>query len=162
MDWIRVARSEELPVPGSRKHLEIRARFVSIIRGADGTLHCLDSVCYHTGGPLMLGDIEEVNGVECIRCPWHNYPIRLLDGAKPYRSMELQGGKLVPAAWGQAEKRQRVHSVDERADGIYVRLSSELRVDRHAENAECESDRWAYHASAARNVAMHEGRLRPR
>lgn len=158
-EWHRIGESRELAAPGARKHAEVRGRFVSAIRGADGALHCLDSVCYHAGGPLMLGEIEEVNGAECIRCPWHNYPIRLADGAKAYKAMDMDAhGKPVPAGWRLSEHRQRVHGVEERPDGgVYVRLSSEERVGRHAEDAQCESDRWAYDAGAAGSVHKHSG-----
>jgi len=37
----------------------------------DGQLYCLDSVCFHAGGPLALGDIEELpDGKACLKCPW--------------------------------------------------------------------------------------------
>lgn len=165
--WHRVANLGDLVQPGDRKHVVVNGRYVSVVRGLDGRVHCLDSVCYHTGGPLLLGDIEEVNGWECVRCPWHNYPVRLVDGAKAYKQMEAaEDGKLLPAGWKLSEHRQRVHAVEERGDGIFVRLSSEERVDRHAvEELECESDRWAYNTNAANNVLRHvggraEGKLR--
>ena len=41
-----------------RAHVQVEGRFVSVLRARDG-LHCIDSVCYHTGGPLTIGDIEE-------------------------------------------------------------------------------------------------------
>lgn len=153
--FVRVADAHELARPGSRKHVEVRERFVSLIRGRDGVLHCLDAVCYHAGGPLTVGDIEEVNGSECVKCPWHDYPVRLADGGKPYKPMDFEGGKLVPKGWAVSERRQRVHEVAERPDGLYVRLTSEVRVDRHAEDAEFESDKWAYNESAAANVFRH-------
>lgn len=34
-------------------------------------LYCLDSVCFHAGGPLALGDVEELpDGRSCLKCPW--------------------------------------------------------------------------------------------
>jgi nitrite reductase/ring-hydroxylating ferredoxin subunit len=151
-EWLAVARSDELAVAGTRKHLEVRGRYVSLIRGRDGVLHCIDSVCYHTGGPLLVGDIEEVNGDECVRCPWHSYGVRLVDGARPYKKMDMGGGgKLVSVGWQVSERRQRVHPVEER-DGEVRVLVSDVRADRHAEHVEYESDRWAYNASAAGNV----------
>lgn len=33
---------------------------------------CVDNLCYHNGGPLYMGDIEELKGGHvCIICPWH-------------------------------------------------------------------------------------------
>mmetsp|Transcript_22132 Transcript_22132/g.56082 ORF Transcript_22132/g.56082 Transcript_22132/m.56082 type:complete len:174 (+) Transcript_22132:187-708(+) len=157
-EWALIARSYELSAPGARKHVEVRQRFVSLIRGRNGQLHCMDSVCYHAGGPLTVGDIEDVNGYECIRCPWHQYPVRLVDGAKLYKKMEMNDlGKLQSVGWEASENRQRVHAVEERQNGVYVLLSSELRIDRHAEETECESDRWAYNASAVQSVLRHCG-----
>ncbi|KAG8460537.1 hypothetical protein KFE25_013187 [Diacronema lutheri] len=161
-EWVLAARPGEVGGDvGARKHLQLNERFVSLIRGRNGGLHCLDSVCYHAGGPLLIGDVEDVNGVECIRCPWHAYPVRLVDGAKPYKRLHVMpDGTLGRASWELSERRQRVHMVDERADGVWVRLTSDARVDRHAEGAECESDRWAYRESAGRNVLRHGGPLK--
>ena len=38
--------------------------FVLFILTSSASLprHCLDSICYHTGGPLTIGDIEDING----------------------------------------------------------------------------------------------------
>ena len=103
------------------------------------------------GGPLTIGDIEDVNGKECVRCPWHHYPVVLEDGSKLYQAMEFKGGKLQPAGWKATEKRQRVHNVEEREDGIYVRLTSLEDVGRQCTDGEYESDRWAFNEDAAMN-----------
>lgn len=34
------------------------------------------------GGPLGLGDIEDVNGHTCLVCPWHYYVVALENGEK--------------------------------------------------------------------------------
>lgn len=34
------------------------------------------------GGPLALGDIEDVNGHTCLVCPWHYYVVALENGEK--------------------------------------------------------------------------------
>lgn len=54
---------DALPSSGSRLHATVlepdgKSRFVSVIRHGS-ELHCLDSTCYHAGGPLTAGDIEE-------------------------------------------------------------------------------------------------------
>lgn len=37
----------------------------------------MDSVCSHMGGPLgEQGDIEDIEGSACIRCPWHGRRVR--------------------------------------------------------------------------------------
>ncbi|CAD5120907.1 DgyrCDS9460 [Dimorphilus gyrociliatus] len=39
---------------------------------------------HYSGGPLEQGDIEDFmvgrNRVPCVKCPWHNWRINLLDG----------------------------------------------------------------------------------
>ena len=43
----------------------------------DGEVYAIDSICYHAGGPLAVGDIEDVNGHPCVLCPWHHYKVRV-------------------------------------------------------------------------------------
>ncbi|XP_054108091.1 Rieske domain-containing protein isoform X2 [Callithrix jacchus] len=45
-----------------------------------GEYHAMDIRCYHSGGPLHLGDIEDFDGRPCIVCPWHKYKITLATG----------------------------------------------------------------------------------
>ena len=55
-----------------RIHVCLDGRYVSVIQH-NGKLYCIDSTCYHNGGPLAMGDIEDVDGEACIICPWHKY-----------------------------------------------------------------------------------------
>ncbi|CAE7240463.1 unnamed protein product, partial [Symbiodinium pilosum] len=145
--------------PGARLHAEVQGRFVSVVQGQGGVLHCIDSICYHTGGPLAIGDIEEVNGELCIRCPWHDYGVRLTDGAKPYQSMKFDPAtkKLIPDGWKYTRNTQRTHEVMLREGGgqeggIWVKLSQEGKF---------ESDQFAYNANAAKNVAQGDRAFAP-
>ena len=118
-----------------------RERFVSVIRHG-GRLYALDSTCYHAGGPLTVGDIEEVDGRACVSCPWHAYKVTLDSGEKLYRSCEKDAdGKLVPAGWKSVGPRQRVHLVKEvPGEGIFVQLSlggAPVDSDSYAHNAHC-------------------------
>ncbi|KAH3888089.1 hypothetical protein DPMN_012114 [Dreissena polymorpha] len=37
--------------------------------------------CPHAGGPLHLGEIEDLGeGLLCVRCPWHGWKVDLLSG----------------------------------------------------------------------------------
>ena len=104
----------------------MNGRFVTVIRVGSNELYCVDSTCYHAGGPIGLGDLEEVNGEICIKCPWHSYCVSLKDGSKLYEALELDKTtkKLTPAGWRKKEHAQRVHEVREAADGaVAVRLS---------------------------------------
>jgi nitrite reductase/ring-hydroxylating ferredoxin subunit len=111
---------------GDRLHCNVDGRFVSVVRSRRG-LHCVDSTCYHAGGPIGLGDLEEVNGELCIKCPWHSYCVSLVDGSKLYEALEMDKDtkKLTPAGWRKKHKAQRVHMVQEVQGVIYVKLSLE-------------------------------------
>lgn len=47
-----------------------------------GTVYAVDEICPHTGGPLHLGDIEELGEARlpCIVCPWHSWKFSLQTG----------------------------------------------------------------------------------
>jgi len=94
------------------------------------SLHCIDSTCYHTGGPLGNGDIEEVNGEACIVCPWHMYQIALQDGGKYYKPL-LMGPdqKMVPGDWKKKPKAQRTHFVRKSVDAVFVKLNKSDKYD---------------------------------
>lgn len=71
-------------------------------------LYCVDEKCPHAGmrlvitsknfnfnegGPLHLGDIEEIGYHPCIICPWHKFSFQLTNGKIVYphkRSEQLQ------------------------------------------------------------------------
>ena len=163
--WHQITESDELlQSAGARVHVKIDGRFVSVVRTSNSNsneskLHCIDAVCYHMGGPLTVGDIEEVNGEVCIKCPWHHYNVTLDTGAKLYQKMDFDPTtkKLVPAGWHASERRQRVHGVERRGQSgaVWVRLTSNDKgATRHqeADTLDFVSDKWAYNAGAAGNV----------
>ncbi|XP_031566428.1 Rieske domain-containing protein-like [Actinia tenebrosa] len=47
-----------------------------------GIVYAMDSKCPHMGGPLHLGDIEELGEAKlpCIVCPWHSWKYSLSTG----------------------------------------------------------------------------------
>jgi nitrite reductase/ring-hydroxylating ferredoxin subunit len=82
------------------------ARSGSGCRLPDGSfVWAMDRVCYHMGGPLELGDLEDLGlpGGPVVRCPWHSYRIGLADGAGLYQQ--------TPGQWKSKGIRQRVHAV---------------------------------------------------
>ena len=83
------------------------------------------------GGPLGLGDIEEINGQSCLNCSWHHYKITIAGGEKLYESTEFDKatGKLKPAGWKSVGQKQRVHMVEERDGGVFVHLLLEGRIE---------------------------------
>jgi len=145
------------------------ARYVTILR-VGGQLRAIDSICYHAGGPLGMGDIEEVGEGRraCLRCPWHHYLVDLETGTKWHQALERNAsGKLAPAGWRSSEQAvQRVHDVEEREGGLFVhlRLDGECSSDHFADREDCfQSMRnlGAGHAGGSRGAASHgaDGRL---
>lgn len=139
--WVRVAEKNALDTSPSegRLHTCVNGRYVSIIRYANN-LHCLDSVCFHAGGPLALGEIEEISGTACLVCPWHFYHVSLKDGEKWYQAAQPgEDGKLHAGKWKSVGQRQRLHDVQDREDGLYVRLnlSGDMASDVYACKHEC-------------------------
>lgn len=51
-----------------------QGRYVTLLRH-NGQLACIVSICFHAGGPLGVGDIEDVGGRPCLSCPWHYYKV---------------------------------------------------------------------------------------
>ncbi|XP_071825940.1 uncharacterized protein HI_0077-like [Apostichopus japonicus] len=68
----------------------------------------MDASCPHAGGPMDLGDIEDIGGRISIVCPWHGYSFNLEDGSSP---TGLQ---------------QQMYTVKVLEGKIYVNTSSEL------------------------------------
>jgi len=101
---------------GARIHMTLDGRHVSVIRGRNNELFCIDSICYHAGGNLYAGDIENLGEKQCIVCPWHKYKIDMKTGEGYYVDFNH---KLVSKG-----KKQRTHEVKEMQDGsIMVRLN---------------------------------------
>ncbi|PRW58512.1 Rieske domain-containing -like [Chlorella sorokiniana] len=137
--WHFVGKFEE-STTGDRLHGVLGGRYISVIRH-EGSLFAIDSVCFHAGGPLGLGDIEDVNGHTCVVCPWHYYVVALDNGEKWYQGT-VQGpdGKLLPGAWKSVGQRQRTHHVQQREDGgiwVQLNLEGQLASDEYAYKPEC-------------------------
>jgi nitrite reductase/ring-hydroxylating ferredoxin subunit len=139
--WHKIAEPNELDSKQDKRlHVRVNGRYISVICYQD-RLHCLDSVCFHAGGPLALGEIEEI--AECgatLVCPYHYYHVSLRDGEKWYQAAQQgEDGKLHAGQWKSVGQRQRVHQVEQRSDGIYVKLNLDgaLASDEYACKAEC-------------------------
>ncbi|HET6165911.1 MAG TPA: thiamine pyrophosphate-binding protein [Marmoricola sp.] len=99
-DWHRIDPTE-VPDEGRVGSLVVDGRPVALTR-CGGRLGALENRCPHQGGPVGEGSIE--NG--WLRCPWHGYDYDPLTGRPP------EGFSDAVSAY----------EVDERADGVYVRL----------------------------------------
>ncbi|XP_059132574.1 Rieske domain-containing protein [Peromyscus eremicus] len=89
-----------------------------------GEYHAMDIRCYHSGGPLHLGEIEDFNGQSCIVCPWHKYKITLATGEGLYQSINPKDPSARPK-WCSKGVKQRIHTVTVDNGNIYVTLSKE-------------------------------------
>ena len=150
--WLRCAnvhgRYPCLFFPACFEYVKVQARvhnrFVPVFN-LNGKLHCLDAVCYHAGGPLTVGDIEEIDGKACVRCPWHNYCVTVETGEKLYQKLvRTEDGKMVPGGWDSVGKRQRTHRAFERNGEVLVVLDVE---------GDCESDKYAKDEACGRRLA---------
>ncbi|KAG8504339.1 Rieske domain-containing protein [Galemys pyrenaicus] len=89
-----------------------------------GEYHAMDIRCYHSGGPLHLGEIEDFDGRPCIVCPWHKYKITLATGEGLYQSINPKDPSAKPK-WCSKGIKQRIHTVTVKNGNIYVTLSNE-------------------------------------
>jgi thiamine pyrophosphate-dependent acetolactate synthase large subunit-like protein/nitrite reductase/ring-hydroxylating ferredoxin subunit len=99
-DWHRVEPGD-VPEEGRVGSLVVDGRPVALTR-CGGRIGALENRCPHQGGPVGEGSIE--NG--WLRCPWHGYDYDPLTGRPP------EGFSDAVTAY----------EVDERADGVFVRL----------------------------------------
>lgn len=108
-------------IQSKRKTAVVHGRHVVVIYH-EGEFYAMDMHCYHAGGPLHLGDIEEINGKLCIVCPWHKYKITLAEGEGLYQSINPRAPKST-AKWCSKGVKQRTHCVHVRNGDVYVTLS---------------------------------------
>lgn len=123
----RVCSLDELrAAPGSRRVVRLppSGRHVLVLRLPSGALAALDERCYHHGGPLSQGGIEELGGVTCVTCPWHRYRIDAGTGECLYVGLDpATGAQSVRAKRGGSK--QRAHPVELQPDGgVWVADSS--------------------------------------
>ena len=98
-------------VPGEARvrSVTVAGRSIALTR-CGGTLGALDNHCPHQGGPLGEGSIEK----GLLRCPWHGYDYDPLTGRAP----------------GEFADTVTSYDVEERDDGVYVRLPERVEVAR--------------------------------
>ncbi|XP_010879143.1 Rieske domain-containing protein [Esox lucius] len=115
-----VGRKEDL-IKAKRSFRTLEGRDVLVIHH-QGTFYAMDFHCYHAGGPLQNGDIEEFDGKLCIVCPKHKYKISLADGEGIYSAKKPQAPEAAPT-WHSKGIKQRIHTVTEINGDVYVTLS---------------------------------------
>ena len=76
-DPIKVAEVSDLN-PGECKTVVAGDRELALFNVA-GTLHCIDNVCPHRGGPLGEGVLDG----SVVTCPWHGWRFDVCTGVSP-------------------------------------------------------------------------------
>ena len=99
---------------GTRDELLARAPFaVKIERHRvavfhhEGRFRAISDICNHRGGPLSEGQLHG----EFVMCPWHAWEYSVITGKGPA---------------GYDEEQVPVYAVEERADGVYLKLPPEM------------------------------------
>ncbi|KAM6927675.1 Rieske domain-containing protein [Xenentodon cancila] len=115
-----VGRKDEL-IKAKRSCRTIDGRDILIVCH-QGSFYAMDSYCYHAGGMLQNGDIEDINGKLCIICPKHKYKISLAEGEGLYKGTNPREKPPVPR-WYSKGVKQRIHTVTETNGEIFVTLS---------------------------------------
>ncbi|MEX0670738.1 MAG: Rieske (2Fe-2S) protein [Pirellulales bacterium] len=101
-DWIPVAAASEC-LPGTSIERVAGNRMVAIAN-VTGTLHAIDGLCPHQGGPLGTGMLCGT----VLTCPWHGWQFDVTTGRHRISAI----------------MRQAVHEVCERDGTIFVRLAA--------------------------------------
>jgi nitrite reductase (NADH) small subunit len=82
--WIQICRVDDCP-PGTAKELVAEGRIVALFN-VHGTLHALDGVCPHQGGPLGQGQLQGC----IVTCPWHGWQFDVASGENQINSRIVQ------------------------------------------------------------------------
>jgi pyruvate oxidase len=99
----------DVPAEARVRSVTVDGRSIALTR-CGGTLGALDNHCPHQGGPLGEGSIEK----GLLRCPWHGYDYDPLTGEAP----------------GDFGDTVTAYDVEERNNGVYVRLPERVEVAR--------------------------------
>jgi nitrite reductase/ring-hydroxylating ferredoxin subunit len=92
MPWTQLGATVlELEDAGGRIHTRILGRFVTVLRH-QGQLYCIDSACHHASGPLGEGAVTDIEGIACIKCPWHNFIFALDNGERVQQELKVPEG----------------------------------------------------------------------
>ncbi|XP_013382072.1 Rieske domain-containing protein [Lingula anatina] len=97
-DWSNAEERCKLTATDARKlrrqssqsgvRVEVNETKIALFRYGD-QLHAVNEKCPHAGGPLHIGDIEELPDFSvCVRCPWHGWKFDLKTGRCKHPSGE--------------------------------------------------------------------------
>eukprot|EP00899_Mesostigma_viride_P009612 jgi/Mesvir1/18652/Mv17154-RA.1 len=121
--------------PGKCVTADVAKRLVTLFR-REGRLFCIDARCFHQGGDLSKGDIEDLGGRMVLTCPSHKYQICMDTGRvfkRVYGTAELQL---------QEKAEQRTHDVYEKDGHIWLRAGACLPALPSCTPSEYASDKY--------------------
>src|SRR4051812_47403026 len=78
--FVKMATLDEIP-RGESKEVEHDGRIYAIFN-VEGTIHAIDGICPHQGGPLADGPLEGT----LVTCPWHGWQFDVCTGKTPLGS----------------------------------------------------------------------------
>lgn len=124
-----VCSLSELP-SGTRRCLTFSSsgRSVMLIN-VGGQVFCIDQACYHHGGPLLDGDIEDIGGRISVKCPWHGFQIELNTGEGLYLKAITTHNETGAPKVNSKGLKQRTHLVRLHDGNVYAADSSVLGID---------------------------------
>mmetsp|Transcript_27178 Transcript_27178/g.61370 ORF Transcript_27178/g.61370 Transcript_27178/m.61370 type:complete len:119 (+) Transcript_27178:523-879(+) len=99
----------------------------------------MDSICYHMGGPLTVGDIEDIGvGETVVSCPWHHHKIGVVSGKKYSQPVVFENGKPVVGPWSCGDKIfQQVHKCRIEKGRVMVCIVFGGASESYAYDAQC-------------------------
>ena len=128
---VRVCKQKDFNEDGARQLFKHGSRNIAVFN-IRGNYYAIDNACYHHGGPLHNGDVEDMGGHPCIICPWHSYRIALDTGEGLYRGINMSSKKEEIRSKGI---KQRAYDVKVDADGyvvVMVDLAGNIESDTYA------------------------------
>jgi nitrite reductase/ring-hydroxylating ferredoxin subunit len=103
--------------PSQRRCVRLASgRGILVLKVSSGVV-AMDALCYHHGGPLEGGDIEELEGHIILKCPWHKYLIEATSGECLYYGLDLATRATKLKSKGL---KQRTHAVSIADGNIFV------------------------------------------
>jgi nitrite reductase/ring-hydroxylating ferredoxin subunit len=145
--WVRIGPLD-LFSPGKAMPFQIQERQVILIRlpeslpksrrgikvdsspwvASGPEVIAMDRLCYHAGGDLAEGDIEDLASRAVLRCPVHGFAFDLESGEQ---LLQERSGRVVGAG---VECRQRIHQTRVQEEHVWVCLNKS--------SEEYASDQW--------------------
>ena len=123
--------------PSSRQVVRLSSgRAILLLLLPGPSVAALDEFCYHHGGPLSGGDVEDLPGGRCaVVCPWHRYRIDVRSGECLYIGIDPATGTQT---WRSKGVKQRPHAVRVESDGsVWVEDSGAAGGEGSAGGGEC-------------------------